>query len=200
MAAPGEVRAVPSKTELRCKLCAHSHRTQIDDLLLKRSTRQLDEHTGQAINEVYVLAALAGFGVQNPTPDNIKNHWRKHVTVIGADVVEKQEEAREVALLDDSPVNVDSVLDRIVKLGQSDLEVLLQATGKSGITVDQTLKALTLKSQRKQDEAARKLIGGIAGAIGGALAKKMLSPAPTVKHLNAETGEVGEIIDAEVVV
>lgn len=194
MAAPGEERAVAAKTELKCKLCRHANRREIDDLLLKRSRREKDEG-GRLINLEYVLAALRGLGVQNPTEDNIKNHWRKHVQVVSAEVVEKQEENRRSAVADDSPVDVDAVLDRIVKAGMSDLETLMAETEKSGVTVDQVLKATQIKTQRKQDEAAKKLIGGLAGAIGGAIAGRMLAPQEPRKQLDDPDVIEGEVVE-----
>lgn len=181
------VRAI--KTELRCKLCAHAKRREIDELLEQRSMRK--------INLEGVLAQLVEWGVENPNEDNVKNHWRKHVEIVSVEVAEAQSEARQEIVTRGKEVdvtNTDAVIDRLIELGVSDLEAALEAAGTSGVTVDQLLKALSLKTQRKSSEAMAGLFGSLGKGIEGVFKKALDSPAPVpqLPAVEAEYEEVNE--------
>lgn len=185
---------VPIKTEPRCKLCSHSEREFIDKLLLRRSEREKDEK-GHAINLEYVLDVFREIGVVNPTEDNIKGHLKNHTRFELERVVEEQEKARGEVAKRKGPVSIDDFLDRIIQLGESDLEVRLEQTGKSGVTVDHALKAAQIKSQRRQDEATKQLLGGLGAAIGAAVVGKALEnakPQPELADVEIEEAEVVE--------
>lgn len=187
------MRVVAKKTELKCKLCSHADRGWIDDLLLKRSQRGKDAD-GVSVNLPYVLEKLAELGVANPTEDNVKGHWKNHCEVISEEVAAEQETRRKeiVKRADGEPVDVDAVLDKIITLGESDLDTRVELTGSSGVTVDQMLKAAQVKSQRRTDEATRQLLGVSAAAIAGAFSGPALPP--PAPELEAEVIEEAELV------
>jgi hypothetical protein len=187
------VVAVAIKTELKCKICRHADRPLIDALLLKRSLRQKDDD-GNPVNLRYVLDAMLDLGVENPTEENIKGHWKNHVELRDAEVVDKQTENRKGALDRGDPVDVDAILDKVIRAGESDLDTLYEETGKANVTVDQMLKAAQIKSSRKQDEKVQQLLGGAVAAIGGAF--KALAAPKEPKQIESEIVE-GEFTEVD---
>ena len=72
----------------RCKLCKHPKRDEIDAWLEKRSNGEVVD--GNRVNLEYALARLAELGVENPTEDNVKNHWKKHCEKVADDALAEQ--------------------------------------------------------------------------------------------------------------
>jgi hypothetical protein len=56
-------------------------------------------------------------------------------------------------------VNADDALDFVIALGVTELEARLQREGRSGVTVDQLVKAIGEKTRRKSSDAQRELLG-----------------------------------------
>lgn len=183
--------AQAADTVLRCKLCAHEKRTEIDALLELRSKRQK--------NTKEVLAELEELGVENPTLDNIKGHLgqrgnKAHTVFITEEQQESTQEVREAALeglkqriASGEPVNADHVLDTLVHIGMTDLEARLRDGASSGITIDHILKAIGEKTKRKTNEAQDELLKGL-GAAAGAMAKKLM-PADEQPAIEGEAEE-----------
>jgi hypothetical protein len=180
---------VPTKTEPRCKLCTSDFRTEIDTLLERRSNREYDEH-GNRINEQYVMERLVEWGINNPTSDNIKNHWAKHCEVGTAEAITAaqtaQLDALESILAGGEHANLDEALRTIVTLGVAGFREKV-AKGMNPITVDHVLKAAAELTRRSHNEAQEDLLQSLIGGIGAAL-----SPGKQPKQIAA-----GTVIDAE---
>jgi hypothetical protein len=196
MAAIAGKRAIPTKNEPKCKLCRHPERERIDQLLFARSERQQDPASGQNINLEYVLSALTGLGVENPTEENCKTHWRKHVEVVDAGaademdavVTEMYAELIAAAPVDDDPVSNSRWQMKLWRARE--LARLRSGEGPS-VTTDQAQTAARILVTARSNDAQEKLLGGLAGAIGGAMgaiggARKAL---PTVIE--------GEVVEAD---
>lgn len=141
-----------------------------------------------------MLEHLRAIGVDNPTLDNIKTHWKNHVTVVERDTAEAHAavtaEARELLRSRlEAGVDVDGVLDTIIATGMASLEVkALEDVLKSGVTVDHVLKAVAEKTKRRSNDAANAILGNLTGALAQALTGR--KPAELVE---------GEAEDAEIV-
>lgn len=195
---------IASKTEGRCKLCQSPHRSRIDELLYKRSRREQDAH-GQQVNEQYVIRQLREWGVPNPTPDNLKVHWRKHCEVVASEELDVRQEAADAVTLairagDQSViVGPDEALDWIVTQGMAEARARVALDGKAGITVDQTLKAIDSQTKRRSNEAQRDALDALGrglGAVFGAVARGVAreSLAPVEEPLELEAVEEAEIL------
>lgn len=204
MAQIGGKRVIQKATEPKCKFCRSEFRDQIEQLLLARSLHEKDPATGQRINLQYVLDALRGLGIENPTEENCKNHWRKHVEVVDAGAAEKMEEAvaHEFAeLIASAPVDDDPVSNArwTMRLWRAGLLGRLRAGDLPTITNDQANAAGRLLVQARSNDAQEKLLGGLAGAIGGALAGALPNgerkALPTV--IEAEDAEFAEVDERE---
>jgi hypothetical protein len=188
------------KTEIRCKLCKSSKRAEIDAILEKRSKGESDAD-GQRYNIEHVLKLLAELGIENPTPDNVKVHWRKHCELIDEQAsveIEKRHRDTIDKFESGERVTADEVLDFIIFHGSADLKAKLEETGKAGITVDQVLKAVDAKTRRKHDESANLLLQAAAGGISLAFQRAMAPPAPVAPEIDGtgeliEDGEVTEV-------
>ena len=199
--AVGTKRAVASKNEPKCKLCRHGAREQIDQLLLARSERQVDVATGRQINLQFVLDALRGLGVDNPTEENIKTHFRKHVEVVDAAAAAAMDQAaaEEFAeLIANAPVDDDPVSNSRWQLRlwrARELARLRSGEGPS-VTTDQAQTAQRILVQARSNDAQEKLLGGLAGAFGGALAGALPGGERKALPTVIEDAEVVEVEDA----
>jgi hypothetical protein len=174
MARVGSKRAIPAKTEMRCKLCRHESREQIDQLLLARFLRQVDPVTGQQVTYDFVVDALRGLGVDNPTTENCKVHFAKHVEVVDSEAAEAMDEATEelfAELIAEAPaaLTATNVAEWQVKLWMARELARLRSGEGPSITTDQSQVAQRLLIQARSDESTRQLLGGLTGAIGGAM-------------------------------
>jgi hypothetical protein len=159
------------KTERRCKLCQSTHRSEIDQLLLLRSqSGKLDD--GTRVNGEYVITRCAELGIQNPTKENITGHWKNHCEVIDDEAAKAIDQAVDATLAKLQPgavVDADAALDRIIAVGVAEIEERVAQGQRSGIGVDQVLKAIDSKTRRgaseAQSELLRELGGGIAAAF-----------------------------------
>jgi hypothetical protein len=201
------MRVIALKTELRCKLCKHPDRAYIDELLSKRSQRLTDPVTGAQINLDYVLDALRELGVSNPTEENVKNHWKKHCSLVD-DAEAEAEERREGELQEEAVRIFERVLgpdwrdrspgpDQVLELQRAlwahKLHLELRDGKLPDITQDQILKNVGEQSRRRQDEAARELLGSLTGAIGAAMVKTVLpKPEPVLELEPADYVEVDD--------
>src|SRR5688572_12242126 len=99
-------------TQLRCKLCAHAKRKEIDGLIAAQRRGEF--------NRDELLARIGALGVENPTVDNIKSHVGtekkpKHVKFVTEEEIDEAAEAvaAEVEKLqkgDFQPVDPDQLL------------------------------------------------------------------------------------------
>lgn len=193
-------KAIPSKNEPKCKLCQHGDRERIDYLLLCRSKRQTDTATGNPINEEYVLAALRGLGVLNPTPDNLKVHFRKHVEVIAASVADEIEQATSelyaelIALAPTNPTAT-NLADWQMRLWMARELARLRSGEGPSVTTDQAQQAQRILVQARSDDAQNQILGGLTVALGAAFKqlpqgeRKTLPPSEVIE--DAEVEEVG---------
>lgn len=166
---------LPIKTEKRCKLCSHPNRPDIDVLLEKRSNGESDEN-GRRFNEEYVKEILSGWGVENPTLDNLKNHWKKHCQVVSSE--EAEEAAAELndlskemlAVLEESDGSLDGDLRAVFRIGIGRIKGRILRGEDPGVTLDHALKASAELTKRSHNEAQRELLGTLAGGLAAALA------------------------------
>jgi hypothetical protein len=193
-------KAIPAKNEPKCKFCVHPERERIDYLLLCRSKRQIDPASGQQMNGEYVRSALAALGVQNPTEDNMKNHFRKHVEVVKASLatdLERVESELYQELIDAAPAHLTAtnVAEWQLKLWMARELARLRSGEGPSVTTDQAQNAQRILVQARSDEAQRTILGGLAGALGAAFktlpeGERKSLPSPEVIE-DAEVEEVG---------
>lgn len=193
---------VAIKRELRCKICRDQRRAEIDALLLRRSQSEKDAD-GNRINLEYVKAKMAEWGIPNPTDENVKTHWRKHCEIVGDGTTEAQETAA-TAVVDafrggDTSgvlVNPDEALDLIITQGMAEMDARVRVDGKAGITVDHVMKAIEVKTRRKQDDGINKVLRELGAGIGNAVLRKagaaaaLPAPQPDLDLADSEVAEV----------
>lgn len=193
-----------TKTELRCKLCAHPRRPEIDALLERRSKRERDED-GNNINVDYVRGRLREMGVPNPTAENIKVHWKKHCEVITSRELDVRQEAAietvEKAKRGELEVSADEFLDFVIAQGFAEAEARILLDGRAGVTIDQALKAVEAKTRRRQEEAQADLLRSLGGGIQRVFgvvedaARKGLD-APKAEIVEGEAIEEAELLES----
>lgn len=189
---------LPIKTELKCKLCKHPEREAIDALLEMRSNRQKDA-AGVLVNEAYVKDFLLKAGVDNPTLDNIKNHWKKHCEVVKEETKEALEGEREKAIADlmarAHEMSLDDLMEWVARQGVHEAMLRELLEGKSGVTLDHSMKAVDTITRRKQENGQRKFFealgGGIAKALSGGNVKQLEERGEVVQEI--EAGEFSEV-------
>lgn len=184
------------KSEARCKLCKHAARQQIDDLLLKRSLREKTED-GKPINLEYVLAMFASFGVENPTEENVKVHWRKHCRTVEEAEAEAQEEdfRQKFEAYQRGEFEFEDVDDGLRFLWSMYVrdQKRRAAEGKDlGLTHDHAIKLADSMTKRKSAEATQELLGALGGAIAASAQKAMGGGAPALPEA-AEDAEFTEV-------
>jgi len=168
---------VAIKTEPRCKLCTHPQRSDIDALLERRSRGDLDDK-GNRINQEYVIKVFAEWGVKNPTKENLTTHFGKHCEVLEDEAaVEREKELDEIHqemldALDNSDGSIDGDLEAIRKVGMRRIRKLVLEGRDPGITNDHLLKAVAEQTKRSSNDAARSLLGQLAGGMVQALATR----------------------------
>ena len=164
------------KTEPKCKLCSHPNRAEIDVLLEKRSKGEFDDK-GRRFNADYVLEILGGWGVVNPTLENLKNHWKKHCELVSAEEAEQvasqlsELNAEMLAILDESDGTVDADLRAMFKLGMKRIRGKILSGNDPGVTPEMSLKAAGELTKRAHNESTRELLGTLAGGLALALAQ-----------------------------
>lgn len=154
-----------------CKLCKHPKRPEIDALLELRSkhTRGPDGKLTHTID--VVLRTLGEWGVENPTLDNIKNHWRKHCEVVEGTAAEEHASQLEGAnaemleILDAADDSVDGYLRSLIGVSKHRLRRRLLRNEDPGVTVDHALKASAELTKRSHNEAQHELMTALAGGI-----------------------------------
>ena len=185
---------VAIKTEPRCKLCTHPRRAEIDALLERRSRGDLDD-AGNRINSDYVEKLLIEWGVVNPNKANFTIHFGKHCEVLADEqAVEREKELSELHqemldALDDSDGTIDGDLEAIRKVGMKRIRKLVVEGKDPGITNDHLLKAVAEQTKRSSNDAARSLLGQLAGGLVQAIAGS---------HAPRQITSPVEIIDAEI--
>lgn len=195
-------------TNLRCKLCAHPKRAEIDALLERRSRREM--------NLEQVLERLVEFGVKNPNIDNIKGHLgqkgNKAHTVFVDDAEKAKDDAVDEALREQALAIFERVMgadwrertptpDQVLEIQRAlylhKLELELREGKLPDVTHDQVLKNIGEGTKRKHNEAQEELLKGL-GSAAGAFATRMLGPAPEViEHEPIEEAEVKELPSGE---
>lgn len=202
------------KTELKCKLCRHDRREEIDAILEKRSLGAADE-SGRRYNLDYVLELLRGLGVENPTKENITGHWKRHCEVVTEQEAQKRQvdEAVEAAQTDERVralvasiagedyfekprlLTADESLELIRALGVFELAERVRKGEKIGITPDHLLKSIDGATRRRSSEAAGELMSGLGKALGQWATQKALPEAPPErKELGVVEHEPEEVV------
>jgi hypothetical protein len=173
------------KSEQKCKLCRHDERVRIDELLEKRSLRQKDAD-GVIVNLEYVLAAFREMGVENPTLDNIKIHWKKHCRQV-SDKQAAEEEAQRADLLEKilsgeiELADIDESVRVMFTLGVEEVKDRARRGEKTGITIDHVIKFGDLLTKRRHNEKTEEMMAALGGAVAqvyGGMAQGQLPPAP----------------------
>jgi hypothetical protein len=190
------VGVIAIKNEPKCKLCRHPQREEIDALLELRSALTRDPETKQLIYTLpVVLKQLAEWGVENPTEDNIKAHWRKHCEVVAEGVAVGHDAALEelrvemLTILDASDGSIESDLTALRKLAMARIRLRVMKGEDPGVTVDQLLKSVAEMTKRAHNEATHELLTSLAGGMTRALAERRTPRAI----------EGAEVVDAEAV-
>jgi len=196
------VAARVADTNLRCKLCAHPKRAEIDALLELRSKREMN--LGQ------VLEKLTELGVKNPNVDNIKGHLgqkgnKPHTTFV-ADEEKAKDDAVDEALKEAALEIFERVMgadwrertptpDQVLEIQRAlylhKLELELREGKLPDITHDQVLKNIGEGTKRKHNEAQAELLKGL-GSAAGAFASRLLEPA-VIDGEAIEEAEVREL-------
>jgi hypothetical protein len=196
---------VAAKTELRCKLCRHERRAEIDELLLRRSRREQDDE-GRNINLGYVLGRLGEWGVENPTEENVKVHFRRHCEVISENELAEQakleaeldaeigEEARRLAEEYEGRDDADSYLELVRRIGQLRLLAELRRGGVPSVTVDQARAVVDAQTRRKHNERVNTLLELQGLAMGLDIQEQLTAGEPTPTYeLEASDDDVEEV-------
>lgn len=159
------------------------------------------------------LAKLAHTFVGEPVSIRaLRRHLTGHCRLVGeAEKAEVEELADEQTALvasflervkDGEQADPDDALDFVIALGVSELESRLRREGKSGVSVDQMLKAVEAKTRRKTNDAQQAPLGsltlGIEMSVRGQLAG---GPALTDEEIRRTDRmlEAPEVIEGEVV-
>jgi len=177
-----KVPVIVVKTSPKCKLCQHPERQAIDaELELRSNLMGKADENGVVHNIEYVLGRFREIGVENPTADNIKNHWgneRKHsypatVEEAAQQAIEEgelSEQQLEVVkrILPDWP-DVTPTPEQILELQRALFPYTVIQNIKNGkplgITWDQVDRGINTATRRNSEEQAASLIGSLAGAI-----------------------------------
>lgn len=158
---------LPTKTEHRCKICRHPERFAIDALLELRSTRARNPD-GSTVNLAYVLEQMSALGVENPTAENVKLHWKNHCTYVRDEDVgvvdgvagEIEEMARSLGaeFEEDGAANADTLPDRAIRVFDLYLTSELKRGRMPKITWDQVRAMIDTKTRRRQNERITDLL------------------------------------------
>jgi hypothetical protein len=186
------------KSEGRCKLCKHPQRAEIDQLLLWRSLREKTAD-GTAINLGYVLAWLADAGVENPTEENVKGHWKNHCRTVQEQEAEEQaadfHEKYEQYLRGEFEFeDVDEGLRFLWSMYVRDQKKRAAQGEPLGLTHDHAVKLADSMTKRKSAEATQTLLGALGGAIAASAQKALGAEQPALPEAiqEAEYEEVDE--------
>lgn len=155
------VRAI--KTEPKCKLCRHPQRTEIDGLLELRSNLTRDPVTRKLIwTSPIVLAQLGEWGVENPTEENIKLHWKKHCEKVSGESVEEDNEAALAAIknLQDGGVHADTDenLRMVGSVWRAQFDAKIAKGEIPAVSTEHMLKAAAELTRRASSETQHQLL------------------------------------------
>jgi hypothetical protein len=187
------------RTEVKCKFCAHPARDQID-LVLERRAQGEPAPDGEPFTLRKLYPILEKLGVENPTKENVHNHWTKHCRRItqaeydqatvdtGLEAAETDERVR--ALVSEilgeeyfdnpKPITPDQSLELIRALGTYELVERARKGQNIGVTVDQLLKSIDGATRRKSSDAANELLRGLGQAIGASASRALAPPPPAI--------------------
>lgn len=187
-------------TVLRCKICASPERATIDRLIAEWKSRLL--------TKAELLEKMGELGIVNPNIDNVKLHTGttakpKHVRFDDSSKAAKNAEDEAAAkqkILDGlqeriasgEKLDANMVLDTIIAHGMADLELRVAGGEKSGVTIDQVLKAVGEKTKRKHSETQDQLLHALTGGI--SLAFKTLDKGEQLPALNAGEFDAEEVV------
>ena len=157
------------KTENRCKICSSPHRKEIEDLILRRSDR-IKADDGSKVNLDYLLAAMAQYGIENPTAENVKGHWKNHIEKVPAEEVAADIEVIEAAVQEMESGNfsfedLDEGLRFFFTVGIRNLRRKIAAGEDPGITHDHLLKTAGEITKRRTNDAQAELMKALGGGI-----------------------------------
>jgi len=193
------------KVELKCKLCKHPLRHEIDRLLLQRSQRHVLAD-GTRVTGHYCVARFREMGVENPTHENLTTHWKRHCEVVDRNSEEEIKEAAMGRFLDltEEELREMSGLERLEELqiqGYLEMQARAKVTGKLGLSTDQILRIEELRSRQRQSDAQTRLLGALGGGLAAAIeaaVKRPELPAPAPAHpdLDAVVVREEEVVEA----
>ena len=162
-----------------------------------RKQRDVDAY-GNRVVLAYVLEKMKGWGVANPTEDNIKSHLKNHCAVTtgatGKEIVVQQHDGGITVLKDIAEgkarhEDVDETLKSIVTLGMEGIKKKIES-GANPISVDHILKASSELTRRSHNETQRQLLdelaGGLQAAFGAIAPPRALPDAEVVEAEDAE--------------
>lgn len=202
MAGAEDVVVRQVKQELRCKLCKHPGRAEIDHLLLQRSQRTMLAD-GTRVTGDYVVARLREMGVENPTHENLTTHWKRHCEVVDRNSEEEITAAVEGVLASMSPEQIGELSSgdalRVLRTQAFvELQARLKRTGKSGLSPDQLLRILEMEQKQKQSEDQARFLGVLGAGLKLAIDKRETPQLPTPAHptLEAEVIREEEVVEA----
>lgn len=166
--------ARPVATQMKCKLCSHARRPEIDLAIADLANRAI------SINEL--LARLADIGVENPTYDNVKAHRKSHLELVPQAVAEAEAdvegELKRAALAiferilgadwRSATPTAEQYLELVRALQVHELELKIRAGLPTGITVDQGLKSIGETTKRKHEEGQSELFKSLGAGLTGA--------------------------------
>lgn len=197
-----------TKTELKCKLCSHAERPAIDEQIERRSKRE--------INLEQLLEKLRGFGVVNPTKENVTLHLRKHCRIVTAEEAQAEAATKEAlgsrALemcekefgpgWQERVLTADEFLILTRIASQHDIYVRMSQGEKTGATIDHGLKAVGETTRRRFNEAETDMKRGVVKALqafGQAALSNTQRPALNAGEFDRDeiVVEAGEEEDAE---
>lgn len=155
-------------------------------------SKRMKDPAGVTVTGDYVLKALAEMGVPNPNRDNLKLHWAKHCEVVQEQTKEELEKSKEDALRElrerAATMTFDELMDWVARQGVTEAMIRDALEGKSGVTLDHSLKAVDVLTRRKEGNSQRKFFEALGGGIAKALAGK--------QEPEQVTGEVVREIEA----
>lgn len=153
-----------TKTEPKCKLCRHEKRDEIDAILELRSKLTRDPVTKELIwTAPKVLAQLAEWGVENPTEENIKTHWKRHCEVVSeesaaADDAAALEAFKKLLTGEAGHADADEMLRLVVSIWGAKVAEQIARGEVPNITTEQMLKAQAELTRRSTSETQHQLL------------------------------------------
>jgi len=184
------------KHETRCKICVHPKAQEINALLEKRSNREKADD-GTRYTLAVVLQILGGWGVINPTEENVKLHVKNHIEFLAAETIEinKAEEQEIIEKINSGEMKMADLDEgmRFLATVYIEQQKAKFARGEElGITHDHFLKLVGESTKRKHNDAQDRLLLALGGGIGMVFKKALSTPAPPALPS-------GDVIEGEVI-